>query len=285
MAFFDAQPVTSASSTGFSFSTQTLVADPFTASNITWTEVENSTSEAWGGFYVVQSGFNAHGIVLIATGAASSESIIASMPFGASYQLGSSLTYVPIPVASGTRISIGGSTQAAATCRGQIIGIPSTNFDSTPSFTVMESGPYDLENDAATYGRFAKIDPGGTANTKGSYTEISVSGTNAANNVIQGDSLGQSYDWLGMRFGENWNNAQTVQNRLWDVAHGAASSETIFAADFWDRLDALERVALGTEIVWVPWGRASGDRISARMQCDITDANDRIGSLCLFGLR
>lgn len=279
--FFDAQPVTTATSTGFAISSPAVRAtDPWDTTAFSWTEIENSTTEAWGGFYVATIS-PPKGMIQIAKGAASSEVIIATLPLKTYANADCMNTYVPVPVASGTRLSIRATVEATGTIEGQVIGIPSTNFDAEPSFTVLETGPYNLNN-TTNYGEGVEIDTDGTANSKGSWTELSNANTN---NVIQGDSLGQSYGYLGLLFHDNANPAQTTQTRLWDVALGASGSETLIAENFHDIVMNTERGALGSAVMWVPWGRASGDRISARLQSTDTNANDRKGSLFLFGVR
>ena len=285
MANFNPQPVDLANSRAAQFAAKVLVADPFTASNLaSWIEIENSTAEAWGGFYVYQGvvSQSIRGILFIATGAASSEVIIASMPISSATKNSYSM-YVPIPIASGTRVSIAASCSAALTLTAQVIGVKSSAFDAEPAFTVLESGPYDLENNAATYGKGKSVDPGSTVDTKGGYTEISVSGTNAANNVIQGDSLAQTYDWFGVLSHDNYNNSQSNINKLVDVATGEVSSEVIFMPDMYERRNSNESQSNG--VIWDPGGQTSGTRISARAQADDADAVDRLGTVILFGLR
>lgn len=260
-------------------------ADPFTASNVTWVESISSTSNAWAGFYISHHDISAlNGILLVATGATSSEVIIASMPVRQSHKGYKFAMYVPIPVASGTRISVAVASSAADTLqRIFVVGVNSSIFDAEPTWTVMESGPYDLEDDAATYGKWGVIDAGAVASTKGSYDDVVTTGTNSANNLIQGDSLGQTYDWLGILINDQLNISQSNGSCLIDVASGAVSSEVAFGTDLDNRKNSDEQN--WNSIYWTPSGASSGTRISARASASTTDAVDRISGCLLFGVR
>lgn len=286
MAFVDGQPFTLASGAGFVISNADREPDPWDASAWSWTEVENSTAADWGGFYITfVNNDTKKGLFQVATGAASSETIIATVPMR---WMGSTLAqvyYVPIPIPSGTRVSVRASANGTQTSFGQIIGVLSSQFASTPSFSVLESGPYNLEN-SSDYGLSAfTVDPGGTANTKSAYAEISGSGTNYANNVLDGSSLPEAYDYLGLIFGDNVVGNQVSQDRLWDVAYGAASSETNFMENIHEHITDAEIGSLSSSPIWLPWGRAAGDRLSARLQSSVISTPDRIGSIFLLGLR
>lgn len=281
MVDFVTAPVNSGTSKGFSFTSQVRVANPI-ASNITWTEVVASTSEEWGGLSISVVN-NDRGILFIGIGAAGSEVIIANPPVCTGLRQPIDI-FIPIKIASGTRVAVGCSCFTSATIEGQIVGYPSSKFSAVPSFTVMEFGPYDLTASSSVYGRHKQIDPGGTANTKGAYTEISLTGGNNDNNVLNGNSLANAYDYFGVMTASNFNSAQSVQDRLWDVATGAAASEDIFIPDLYQGTDASE-YSSKPNILFDPEGAVSGARISARMQSSITDATDRIGTALLVGLR
>jgi hypothetical protein len=272
------------------------LADPFDESTVTWTEIISSTSEDWAGFYFnIQVGAsvisnNAGSIIVqFAVGAASSEVRIATISVSTVYNLSGMSHFVPIPVSSGSRVS-------AAVCSGtsltsnyiSVSKVPASVFTSTPSFTVMDAGPYDLDswnNTSPPAKIFAAVDPGTSSHTKGSYTELSFTGgTNNGNNILNGDSIGQTYDYLGFHFMHAGNSAMGNFNWLIDVAYGAASSETIFISDAY--VSATSRESFSAHnIFWVPWGRASGDRISMRAQASGTTTTDRLIQVTMYGLR
>jgi hypothetical protein len=283
MSNFDAEPVNLGASYGANFSSDVRVADPFTASNLTWTEIEDSTSSAWGGFWFYHGlTVGRAGMVLVAVGGVGSEVIIASFPaFNATAQ--GFKMFVPIPVASGSRISLAASMADTSTIRCQLVGVKSSAFDAVPTWTVMESGPYDLEDNLSTYGKGPSIDPGASSNTKGSYTELSVTGTNSSNNVLQGDSIGADYDYFGTLAHDNYNVSASNAYKLLDVATGAVSSEVISMGDVHHRTNGSE--SLSTQVMWDPGGISTGTRVSARAQADDTDATDRLVGVTMFGLR
>lgn len=281
MAFITPVGANTADSTAVNVVGDVRPANPFVKTGLTFTELVASTSEDWAGFYIVSSQ-GREGIMSVWKGAAASEVRVATMPMKSPLLAQDSfMMYVPIPIPSGTRLSINIAGRSTALLNEvQISGVPSSNFAAEPTFTIMDAGPFDLTNSSTLYGKSPLVDPGGTANTAGSYTELS----NAdSNNVISGSSLPHQYKYLGFAFGDDEQN-QTAHDRLWTVAHGAAASEVDFITNLYDSVSALETNILNG-VLWIPWDRASGDRISAKMQCSIIDAADRIGSVYLFGLR
>lgn len=261
--------------------------DPFAAASLTLTELVASTAEAWIGFdlTIVATASNSRAILSVFKGAAGAETRIASLPGGPLVSAGAGLQmYVPVPVAAGTRLSIGASGSTTWSGNAQVCGIPASNFARTPSWTVMDCGPFDLSGGSGSYAKAVAVDPGATANAKGAWTEIAHSGTGSdANNVLTGTSTPHAYDFFGFMTGDNFQ-PQTDQERLWDFAYGAAGSETVFVSGFHERITGGEETTTRS-VRWLPWGRASGDRVAARMQASITDAADRIGTALLFGVR
>ena len=284
MAFLEVHGVDTATSKAASVVANARPADPFTKTGLTFTQVASSTSENWAGFYVT-SYANQVGILSVWSGATSSEVRVASMPLTPMTLIDDGLViYVPIPVASGTRLSVSIAGRGLATADVQIAGVPSSNFSAEPAFTAMDCGPFLLSGGSTDYGDLAIVDPGGTANTLGSYTEIShLGGGNDANNILNGNSLGSQYKYIGFAFSDDSQN-QLNQDRLWTVAHGAAASEVDF-------ITALHDVVVGSEtnklksVVWIPWDRALGDRLSAKMQSSDIGAATRLGQVAIYGLR
>jgi len=286
MADFDAQPVNAGTSKGFSFTSQLRVAAPFTASNMTWVEAENSTAADWAGFYISVtqgvglSGFA--GIFFVAKGAAASEVRVASVPAIMGVKANAHMQYVPIPIPSGTRLSVSCTTETAAVHHGQIIGVLSANFDAEPAFTVYDTGPYDLSN-TTTYGHWVAVDAGATADTKGSYTEVSY--TSHTNNVLNGDSLASTYDYFGLTMNGNFNLSQATAYFFSDFATGAAASEVIYGGDLSLETTAQEKISYNTPLEVRTAVATSGTRISARCQSSITNSVDRIIGVLLWGAR
>lgn len=263
------------------------LADPWDVSTVTWTELVASTSEDWAGFYLnigddsgIQS-FNM--IALVATGAASSETIVASTFVMQSYYNPTSFDFFPIAIPSGTRISAAVVSNTSHAVDAQIIGVPASPFTSTPSFSRIECGPFDLDNwnTVANNGFFLSLDPGETSNTKSAYTEVSFTGgTNNGNNILNGDSL-SAYEYIGFKF-KYGSTQNAAADFMVDIARGAASSEVLIAENFYTRGGFGGPSA--SSIMWVPWGRASGDRISARIQSNVTSASSRYLQMIMYGI-
>lgn len=115
------------------------------------------------------------------------------------------------------------------------------------------------------------LDPGGTINTKpGTYTEVTSSTT------------GQ-IKWLVIAFGGQGNSVRTDARWLVDVASGGSGSE----------VDILQnvplRVATPTDhimpgLLCFPVQIPVGTRLSARAQCNISDATDRLVDIAIYGI-
>lgn len=286
MAFLEVLGGNTADSSALSITADVRPVDPFTNTGLSFTEVVASTSVGWSGFYLTCAQ-TLNGVISVWTGATSAEVRIATMPvkLQLNKQVGHNM-YIPIPVASGTRLSVTVSTAGTGGVNEvQVCGVPSSNFSAEPTFTAMDCGPFLLSGGSGDYADSAIIDPGATINTLGSYIELShVGGGNDANNILNGNSLGYQYAYLGFLFNGDAVAAQENQDRLWHIARGAAASEVDEVAELYDRIESDE-TSLLNHVIWIPWNRASGDRLSARMQCSINTAGSRLGQVYVFGLR
>lgn len=261
-------------------------AAPFVEANMApWTEVSAATANAWQGFWFWhQDRIGDRGIMLIAKGDVGSEVIIGIVPSTQSAKSTYFYSYVGVPVPSGTRLSVAfASSDAGSLNYVSVVGVVSSIFDATPPWTVMESGPYNLEDDILTYGKFAPIDAGAVASTKGGYEDVVTTGLNAGNNVIQGDSLAQTYDYLGILFNDNHNTSASNNTTTLDLATGVLLSETAIIEDFTLRKNNVEISWNG--LIWTPSGVSAGTRISARASTSEVEPTDRLSGCLLFGLR
>ena len=121
----------------------------------------------------------------------------------------------------------------------------------------------------ATYGAISgatpkatSIDPGGTANTKGSYTQL----------VATAQS---SIEQMWLEFGINNNNATTTASWLVDVAIGSGGSETVVLSNLFISVHSTTDFSLPFSLL-VPGDSYAGQRIAVRAQCTIIDATDRL---------
>ena len=280
-------PVNTATSQGFSFSGTVRPQDPYNIAAHTWVEVVSSLPVDMGGFFINSEAASAVGLLMVATGTAGSENIFATVPVTSAYRESSSF-FVPIALASGTRVSIAAAINSSNTIRGQCVFLPESDFSMTTDFTVLESGPYNLDGGSTEYGDWASVDSSATANTLGPWTEASITTTNsAAYNKINGDSLDQNYRYLGPIFNSQFNSANQDHDRLWTWGYGASGSETALATSIYQFAMGAEQHSIDRQVFWINTdGRdTTGERHAFRLQSSITDAGDRDGAVLLLGLR
>ena len=200
--------------------------------------------------------------IFVAIGAASSEVDQFALNFWGNLE-GSRANMPPIPfsIASGVRVAIAVlSNNASSTCG---VGVSLSDDDSfgtgSEATLVGSSG-----------GLGVTVDPGGTADTKGSWVEIV-------------SSAPHDMDYLVVCIGENGNDTiGNVYEFLIDIGLGAASSEVALVEDIYNSHFAPER-GNGWFPIYAPV--SSGDRISARCQSsDISDATDRLIDVSVLGV-
>lgn len=169
-----------------------------------------------------------------------------------------------ISIPAGTRISARYQVHNVSFTLYTVVMLLNGHFLSgSPHNKVIAYGP-----DTSDSGGLA-VDPGGTANTKGSYSELTSSSTRRIRK-------------LHIALGNRANNVRSFANFLLDIAIGAASSEQVIIADIPLLGTQNELIAsnIGTSFsVDIP----AGTRIAARCQCSITDATDRVLDLAIYG--
>lgn len=188
----------------------------------------------------------------VAVGAAASEVDIFEFSFWSGSEHGDVKEgLVPITIASGSRVSI--AVQATQSTVSLDLGIELSDEDSFGTST--ENSLVGINGSRGT-----DIDPGGTINTKGAYSEIESSTSIDANYII-------------IMPGGSDNSSMSSCNVLMDFALGVSSSEVIFIENAYVAMSSDEIVATWmSQYIDIP----SGSRISARCQSSINDATDRI---------
>lgn len=110
------------------------------------------------------------------------------------------------------------------------------------------------------------IDPGGTANTKGAWVELSAS---------------TSFDYQGFALGIGSQNNGAPGTFAWlvDVGIGGAGSEQVVIPN----LILRDRGGISGSHEWFDCPIPGGSRVAGRAQCNGTDATDRLFDIALYG--
>lgn len=229
-----------------------------------WVELSASTARKnyWAlASIVVDSDDTTFGIQ-IGTGAASSETPLVTLHAQGNGQASSGTPiYFPLTIDATTRVSARvQSTTAFATLQFSL----NLNDDSRWG----EATAYETIGFTSAQG--TQIDPGGSANTKGSWTQLSA-GTS------------HDYDYMLVMLSGNDNGAMGADVRgLLDIGTGAASSETVQLGNLGYRFGNTEEYG---HLYGSHADIASGTRIAARAQANTTDATDRLLDVSVLGIQ
>lgn len=201
----------------------------------------------------------------IAVGAAASEQdIVSNLLF--SGRIPTDTVVIPLYVAAGSRVS----ARIQSTQVSEVLDVAVHLFGKT----LMNSSPLHRET---TYGAATGdtggtgVDPGGVANTKGAYAQLTASSTNNCRELL-------------LAFGSRSNSGAVDSSFLVDIAVGAATSEQIIIADIMLRQGANRDEILPHFFGSVPVNIPAGTRIAARAQSDIIDATDRLIDVVAYGM-
>lgn len=247
-----------------SFYGATLTAHSTGNTKGSYAELLASTAIAAQGIIVTiaaSNGVDRRFLVDIALGALGVESVIvANIPFavGSGARTNSVSFYVPVNVPLNSRVAARcQSSITVATCQVsvQLISGASGAVATTLGATTASS--------AGT-----QIDPGGSANTKGAYVELTA-------------SLGVVGQWLSVIVSNKANSAPSTCDWGMDIALGAAAAEVVIVPSLhfnalatWDNIDPL---------TWsFPVSIPLGSRIAVRAACSTTDATDRLFDVVLI---
>jgi hypothetical protein len=234
-----------------------------------YTEIVTTTSFECCGFILTfeQGSLLGDCLLDIAIGAGGSEQDVLSnilLSAQISVRLGSS-QFIPLAIPANTRISARCQTSTGGQAVYCGIYPVARDLKATPGF-----------HRAVTYGASTadsggtSIDPGGSANTKGAYSQLSA-------------SLTIPVSFLLLMPGSAANGTPT--NARWnvDIAIGAGGSEEVIVPDLHFALHTTTKTIFPF-IIGLPVNIPAGQRLSARAQCDITDATDRLMDLVAIGL-
>lgn len=207
----------------------------------------------------------------IATGAAASETVVLPNMLAESY---SSLStnyahrvYNDVPLVIGNATRISGRCQCSTGSAAMTVAITAI----TTSGTFGQSSFTNIGSDTST-STGVNLDPGGSANTKGSYVELTA-------------STAADYSWLLVMLVRG---SSTYATCAWaaDLATGAGGAEVVLIPDMRASLASDS----GTRGSMAPTGYpfltfiASGTRVSGRSSCNITTATSRIITMALLAI-
>jgi hypothetical protein len=236
-----------------------------------WTQIIASSSQRADGLLITVSPSNiatADYLVDIGIGGAGSETVLLSNLL---YSVGSSATgfgpisiFCPIYVAPGTRISARAqSSDTSAVGVSVIVRLIKGGTAERIRSTVATTYGADTSDSGGT-----AVDPGGSAHTKGAWTEISA-------------SVSVGFDSCLLLFGQRNNASNANQNMLLDIGVGASGSESVIFADMYMRILDVEQIY--PNCIWLPISVKPGQRLAARCQCSGIDATDRVIDLVVVG--
>lgn len=237
----------------------------------------NNTKGAYAEF-VASLGFSANALRLtmsfgttvtsylfdIATGSGGAETVIlpnilADDPVGVAV---ASYEPLPVSISSGTRIA--GRCQASTGSRAMGVSLGVTAAGGTAGLTSYLNYGADTSTSLGT-----TIDPGGSANTKGSYAQLTASSSAVAQVV--------SLLWT-----LNQNTAPQTFSWMVDLATGAAASEVVLIPDVYMRQMSTATPGPTPNSRWFLTYIAASTRIAARASCSGTDATDRLLSMAML---
>lgn len=201
-------------------------------------------------------------LVDIGVGAAAAESaVISNIPFTSNATTVKSFT-LPLTIASGSRISA--RAQAVTSTRSIDVSV---HLSDTASFGTSASNITLGSDTANSLGTV--VDPGGAANTKGSWVELS-------------SSTSDDIDLLAVFIGPNANAVIGVTGYfLVDIGIGAAASESVVIANIPYTQNSFEDPIYSPIIFFL--NIPSGTRVAARAQSTEIDATDRLIDISIIG--
>ncbi len=202
----------------------------------------------------------------IGVGAGGSEVVLANDLYATSSTSGTVFTeyWFPVSVPAGTRLAARCQQNAAADANNVEIGL----FDG--SFTHMEGcGGVDSIGFVSGSTAATDIDPGGTINTKGAYSQLVAS---------------TAKDYLGVMISVGYNAASSTAvtaPALFDLAIGAGGSELVIVADYgWSQGGAISQ----SICPFIPVNIPAGTRVSARASQGANTVGSRVMGLIAYGV-
>ena len=178
-----------------------------------------------------------------------------------------SAQWLPINLTPGRRLNVRCQSTATANIPQVTVTLIGGTWAGGPTYSKMLAYGVNTADSGGT-----EVDPGASANTKpSSYTTITSATTGPAK-------------WLLVAFAAANDSAKTDCSWLVDIATGAASSEVILIPDILVGTQTASDLIAPQMFGPVPVDVPVGTRLSARSQCSITDASDRLLDVALYTL-
>lgn len=273
-AMFGQSVVTSTIGIDSAFTQTQLVTASSTANTKgAWAEIDSSLAISLNGFVVNIVGntvsVTTDFLMDIGVGSAGNEEVIIPnilFSVGAGLDLDFQKNFgTPLGVCAGVRVAARIQATAGSASCGVSLQAAATSFKmSTPYQEIIAFGANTGDSGGV------QVDPGGTANTKGAWSEIVAS---------------TSEDVFGLcaSIGVQANANQRVNRFQFDIAVGSSGNEEIIIPDTVTRVSAAEFAYAMTN--FMPVSVPSGSRLAVRDQSSDTNATDRLLDFILYGLR
>lgn len=233
----------------------------------TWTQIVAATAEdASGILVIITDAQNDDALIDIAIGGAGSEKVLLSNLIFSGRDFTSIHYYFPIHIPKGTRLSVDGQNSAAAptAMKCQII-LFTQGFNPGGALGIVDTYGANTGDSGGT-----EIDPGGTANTKGGWTEVVA-------------STSRPIRYINMAFGFRDTFTQTDKYYRVDLGVGASTAEKVIIGDIVFVKSSTTDIFLPSNMGF-PVSIPSGSRLSVNMQSQDTDATDRLTDVVLYGV-
>lgn len=206
-------------------------------------------------------------LVDIATGAAGSEQvIIANVTWERQNLISADRVRFDVAIPKGSRIA---ARCQSASLTSRTLNISAVliggSFSTSPAGYVVDTYGADTSDTGGV-----SVDPGGSGNTKGAWSEISAALTRSTRSIVVG-------------FNGQDNSARAEANWLIDIGIGGAGSEVVVVPNLRQYVNAsMDHFEyLNIEL---PVHLPAGARVAVRAQCSITDAADRLFDAIMHGI-
>jgi len=221
-------------------------------------QITAATGFKYHGFWICLSGY-LNTAFDIAIGAAGQEIIIAPNLCILCGNNGSDSFFVPIEIPAGTRIAA--RAQQASASFNVSISLIGVGGDLRQSLQNCDTYGVNLSTTRGT-----QIDPGATANQKGSWVEISSSTSRVTRALLLSLGNNQSTSWLGWRV---------------DIGIGGAGSEIVLIPDFNLQSNGGFSINVPSHYGPIYVNIAAGTRLAVRAQCTVNTTPARYFDIVL----